>query len=57
MNKKILIKTGEFKDKICVIKWTYNQRDTTKIIGHCFVYQKTVMVVVNKNNFKSIELN
>ncbi|PIM95055.1 50S ribosomal protein L24 [Candidatus Hodgkinia cicadicola] len=57
MNKKILIKTGEFKDKICVIKRTYNQRDTTKIIGHCFVYQKTVMVVVNKNNFKSIELN
>ncbi|PIM95007.1 50S ribosomal protein L24 [Candidatus Hodgkinia cicadicola] len=33
MNKKILIKTGKFKDKICIIKRTYNQRDTTKIIA------------------------
>ncbi len=57
MNKKILIKTGKFKDKICVIKRTNNQRDTTKIIVRCFVYQKNSDVVVNKNNFKSIELN
>ncbi|PIM96294.1 50S ribosomal protein L24 [Candidatus Hodgkinia cicadicola] len=58
MNKKILIKVGKLRDKICVIKRTYNQRGITKItgcLGICLL--KTLVIVINNNNLKLIELN